>query len=193
MRNQAAPIHDFSLRARRRETENASGRLCEHGNCTNPALHRAPKRFGDRNARQWLCREHARERNLNWNYFLRMSTAEIDAARQAAIIWDRPTWPAAQATASFGKEGTARTCGRQMNGSDGTPAGMERSESRRRALAILGLQSAATPKDVRSRFRRLLRMLHPDLNAGRHVDATRLRAVIWAWRELQPANTARTQ
>ena len=191
MRKPAAPVHDFSLRAQEREQRSPDGRICVHGTCKKPAHHRAPRFPGDRKHAQWLCQEHARERNLNWNYYRRMTATEIDAARRAAIIWDRPTWPAAQAAA--GVRSRADTSRRAKHTADYDVRAPRRTESHRRALAILGLQAAATPVDIRNRFRKLLRLLHPDMNAGRHVDATRLRAVIWAWRELRPASTARTQ
>ena len=191
MRKTAAPVHDFSLCAQEREQRRRDGRTCAQGTCTRPAHHRAPRFPGDRDQAQWLCKEHARERNLNWNYYRRMTATEIDSARRAAIIWDRPTWPAAQAAAGF--RSRMDTFNRSKNMTDHDVRAPRRTESHLRALAILGLQAAATPVDIRNRFRKLLRLLHPDMNAGRHVDATRLRAVIWAWRELRPASTARTQ
>ena len=192
MRESAAPLHDFSLCAEQRDEGLADARVCAHENCARPGHHRAPRRPNDPDEPKWLCREHARMWNLNWNYYGRMSTLEIEAARRAALIWDRPTWPAAQAAAGFRKF-ASRGRSRIWDAKDqGAPA-MNMSEPRRRALAILGLRSAATSGDIRNRFRKLLRLLHPDMNAGRHVDATRLRVVIWAWRELRPAGTARTQ
>ncbi len=191
MRKPAAPIHDFSLCAEQREQRRPGLRFCAQGTCNRPAYHRAPRFPGDREKPQWLCQEHARERNLSWNYYRRMSATEIDAARRAAIVWDRPTWPAAQAAA--GVRSRAEAYGGSKNPAEHDVRATRRSESHRRALAILGLQAAATPGDIRNRFRKLLRLLHPDMNSGRHVDATRLRAVIWAWRELRPASTARTQ
>ena len=192
MRKTAAPMHDFSLCAERRRQETLQLPVCAHGACGRPGRHRAPNGPGNWGEPQWYCREHARERNLNWDYFHRMSSAEIEEARRSAIVWDRPTWPAAQAAGgarSNGKHADSRAAGASEN-----RAGVQkRSESHRRALAILGLQAAATPGDIRNRFRKLLRLLHPDLNAGKHVDATRLRAVIWAWRELRPASTTQPQ
>ena len=192
MRKTAAPMHDFSLCEKRRRQQTSELPVCAHGSCSRPGRHRAPDRPGNWEARQWYCQEHARERNLNWNYFHRMSSLEIDEARRSAIVWDRPTWPAAHAAAGTRNNGT-HTYSRNAGAADGGARAQKRSENHLRALAILGLQTAATPGDIRNRFRKLLRLLHPDMNAGKHVDATRLRAVIWAWRELQPANTAQPQ
>ncbi len=192
MRESAAPLHDFALCAEQRDEGLAGAHVCAHENCARPGHHRAPRRPNEPDEPQWLCREHARVWNLNWNYYGRMSTAEIEAARRAALIWDRPTWPAAQAAAGFRKF-ASRGHPRAWDATGPCAPARNVSESHRRALAILGLRSAATPGDIRNRFKKLLRLLHPDMNAGRHVDATRLRAVIWAWRELRPAGTARTQ
>ena len=180
-----APDHDFSL-AREPRSADRGLRVCAHPDCRDQGTHPAPRGAVPGAAGQWMCRRHARERNLDWNYFGRMSTAEIDAARRAAMIWNRPTWPAVQLTASFGDP--RRTPPPRPPGRARRAAAANRSAADLRALRILGLSAAATPGEIRRRFRKLLRRLHPDLNSGRHVDATRLRAVLWAWRRLQPAN-----
>ena len=192
MRRRAVPVHDFSLCAEYRARQKNGHRVCAHANCDRAAHHPTPMGRDPSVGAQWLCACHARERNVNWNYFQRMSGGEIDAARVAAHTWNRPTWPVGggPSAARAAPQHRGPDCG---GSKDARMRASGRSRSDLRALAILGLHAEATPGDIRDRFRRLLRNLHPDLNDGRHVDATRLRAIIWAWRVLRPAGAARTQ
>jgi len=190
MSNPAVPVHDFSLGVGRRFPCMEHLRICDHGDCLEPATIPAPGHDSRARASEWFCPAHARERNRSWDCYRQMGPAEIEAAQRSALVWDRPTWPVGQSAEPRRHPGAA--AGRKP-GPTGAAACASRTATESTALAVLGLQAAATPGDVRTRFRALLRKLHPDLNPKGPVDSDRLRAVVWAWRTLRKAFAAKAR
>ncbi|MEO1137410.1 MAG: hypothetical protein AAFW68_12525, partial [Pseudomonadota bacterium] len=74
---------------------------CAVPGCESKAACSLPKSPREPRARIWLCLEHAREHNRNWNYFDGLSDDEAKKVREASQYGDRPTW-------SMGKNDRAR-------------------------------------------------------------------------------------
>ncbi|MEM8936626.1 MAG: hypothetical protein AAGC77_09490, partial [Pseudomonadota bacterium] len=67
-------------------------RVCEYEGCDNQAACSLPKSPREPRARIWLCLEHAREHNRNWNFFEGMSDEEVQEQTINSLYGDRPTW-----------------------------------------------------------------------------------------------------
>ena len=67
-------------------------RLCDREGCDRKAVVRVAKSPRESQDKVWLCQEHARAHNAQWNFFEGLSEAEATAARLANIYGDRPTW-----------------------------------------------------------------------------------------------------
>ena len=57
-----------------------SSRRCEHPNCSKKGMYRAPKSPDHLDEFYWFCREHARQYNLNWDFFKGQSKEEVEKA-----------------------------------------------------------------------------------------------------------------
>ena len=57
----------------------------------------------------------------------------------------------------------------------------------RRALATLGLEGDASPQEVKTRFKTLVKRHHPDANGGDTRSADTLREIIQAYNYLKKA------
>ena len=156
------PDHDFSL-LRARMPMASDTRSCDADGCLEAGLHRAPRGRRPEEGVYWFCEAHASEYNTGWNYFDGMSHSEITAAQRNGR-WHPP-----------GPEDHPRE--------ERMPPPLCIEE--RHALIVLGLGLRATQEQIRRRFHDLIKRLHPDSNGGRTVDASRLRAVIWAWGQLR--------
>ncbi len=121
-------------------------RLCDRVGCNNPGDRPAPKSPNSRE-RWYFCEAHAAEYNKNWNYFEGLNE-EQKAAREAEEM----------AGASAYRSSAHYEWGGPGDGS--------RSRDEMRALGILGLDSDADHKAVRSAYRRLAKEHHPDLKQG---------------------------
>lgn len=183
---------DFSLITERRRARERQfgGRRCDAPGCTELGCYPAPRHRLPKHGVYWFCRKHVREYNQNWNYFEGMSAARIRAEQCQTRAWNGS------------RNGTGRRTPRDFAGDADNPAHRKPYEpswtkSRlhnwrrppgpraRRALTILGLRWHATLPEIRTRALRLIKRFHPDLNPGETVDPRRIRAVIWAWKELR--------
>lgn len=173
-------------------------RACDHPDCPGEGLHRAPHSREMLDSYYWFCLEHARSYNAAWDFFAGMSQSEIDEFRRADVTWHRPTWPM----------GPRTRLGRLLNGEgirdlfgifgDDGEDGAKRDRcaaaalpaGERDALATMDLGLAATPTDIRSRFKELVKRNHPDVNGGDKAAEERLKVVISAYRMLMRQRTA---
>ncbi len=171
-----------------------SVRFCDHDRCTEHELYRAPKAPDDLHSYYWFCLKHVQAYNKSWNYYADMTADEIEAQIKFDTIWQRPTWPLGGNPGDksgprpedvddpfdlFGEE-RASTNGSTRGASFGT-AGREL-----QAMATLGLTPPLSLSQLKSRFKELVKKLHPDANGGDKQAEDRLRLVIEAYAILKP-------
>lgn len=182
--------------------EDSALRACEWPGCADEGLHRAPRDRDNLRDYRWLCLEHVREFNARWNYFAGMSDREWSSLQKSQATWDRPTWPMGNRS---GKVWRARekqllddladlagsaghTAHRSANGENG---GAPLAPEQEQALAVLELDGTATLKDVKKRFKQLVKRYHPDANGGpkarTKASQERLRRIIEAYAQLKKA------
>lgn len=129
------------------DTDPVGVRICDFEGCAEKADHPAPKSPSS-DERWWFCIGHAAEYNKNWNFFEGLSG---DQAREYAAR-------EARTNAGYSEAGTYSWGG----GTD--KDGVSRVE--REALEALELDSPASPAEIKARFRKLAKELHPDRNPG---------------------------
>ncbi len=169
-------------------------RMCEHPDCREEGLHRAPKARDRLNEYFWFCLDHVRAYNRTWNYYEGMDEEEIEAHIRQDTVWQRPTWP-------LGGWGAAPKAGgsifRDYFGFfvDGDPLGSGRTESVRRApptveeqaLAVLELRPPVTLEEIKIRYKILVKRLHPDANGGDKAAEELLKVINQAYSTLKSA------
>ena len=196
---------DKARRARARGMSGAvgsSGKPCEWPGCRQTGAYRAPSSPDQLHEFRWFCLDHVREYNRAWNFFSGWSEEEIDEQVRAERTWERPTWaikggmfkPGTQsphaegkAWARFGFSDPLEILGDSATLNPGAQA-ERRQRFRRltrdeaRAMDTLGLDHAVEDRaEVRTRYRELVKDLHPDMNGGNRTDEARLARVIRAW------------
>jgi hypothetical protein len=173
---------------------------CDWPNCAAPATHRAPKgRLRERE--YWrFCLEHVREYNHSYNFFAGMSTDDIARFQKDAITGHRPTWkmgmtgggrfrkPDPAAFSGGGADdplGLFREFGGRAGGEQPRAEGRMVRNAERRAFDVLGLETDATARDVKIRFKTLVKRHHPDANGGDRSSEEKLREIIQAYNYLK--------
>ncbi len=142
-------------------------RLCDRVGCELPGDRPAPK-SPNSPERWYFCEGHAAEYNKNWNYFEGLNE-EQKAAREAEEM----------AGASAFRSSAHYEWGGPGDGS--------RSRDEMRALDVLGLDSDADHKAVRSAYRQLAKEHHPDLKQGDKAAEARFRQIQAAYDVLKKA------
>ena len=176
---------------------------CQHPDCALPGVYRAPKSRTQLNEYFWFCLDHVRDYNKAWDYYAGMSQAEIERHVRNDVVGQRPTWP-------LGKWGAHGPGGRTyaprstfipedfaaaLNGAEQARERREREQRRRnarlskeeQALAVLELTAPVTMQEIRTRYRILVKKLHPDANGGDKSAEERLKVVNQAYSTLKAA------
>jgi hypothetical protein len=169
-------------------------RNCQHPECAEAGVYRAPKSRERLREYYWFCLEHVRAYNSAWNYCAGFSEADIEAQVRAQACWERPTWrlgdwhtyrPEA-AMASF-----AHAFGIEGDGEAGDNRSRRRQEGSQttatddKALAVLGLAPTATRAEIKARYKRLVKRYHPDANGGDRQAEERLKVINQAYSTLR--------
>lgn len=172
---------------------------CEWPGCASRGGYRAPKGRDREGEYHNFCVNHVREYNKQYNYFSGMSDADLSAWRDQAHTGHRPTWKLGENSwASFNggrfrqarsDEAGYRDPHRLFDQDDSEPARERRAvrNAELKALHALGLDEQATPDQIKSQYKTLIKRLHPDANGGSRATEDKLREVINAYDYLRSA------
>lgn len=191
---------DFAARRARTRfhgrMENAA-EACSEAGCEAPGEFRAPvpggRRPGFDGPGDWrfLCLDHVRAFNSDYNFFEGMSSDEIEAEQTPYGGWDRetrafspnagggPRW--ADFTDPLDAIGARFARKAEGERKDGRPL----SDGDRRALKVLGLGQDVDRRALRMRYAELVRRYHPDRNGGDRSHEKALQDVIAAYTQLK--------
>jgi hypothetical protein len=135
------------------------------------------------NAYYWFCLDHVRAYNAAWNYYAGMSEVEIERDVRQDTVWQRPTWPLGW-----------RIAGRpwrdplHLYQNDEHEAGAQAPHARRRpmsedekALAVFELDPPFELAELKSRYKLLVKLHHPDANGGNKEAEERLKIITRAY------------
>ncbi|CAM1629168.1 J domain-containing protein [Bartonella apihabitans] len=175
---------------------------CQWEGCTKPGTHRAPAGRDHEGEYLHFCLEHVREYNRNFNYFTGLKDEEIAKFQKDALTGHRPTWKsgvnaaAAKPAADFSRirSGSAAYQNRvndplhmfnQQSRATNAPRKLKTLEAR--AFMTLGLDANATSRDIKAKYKALVKLHHPDANGGDRSSEDRLREVLQAYNLLKNA------
>ncbi|SOC84335.1 DnaJ domain-containing protein [Ensifer adhaerens] len=182
-----------------------SAPTCQWDGCDEPGKHRAPVGRHAEGQYFLFCFEHVQKYNKGFNYFSGLSDSEIARYQKEAITGHRPTWTVGvNKNAKHGPtQGTTRSGSAASQARMKDPFGfVEQGRGRGprfeprvkklkplegKAFETLGLAANATPEDIKSRYKELVKKHHPDANGGDRGSEERFRAVIQAYQLLKQA------
>jgi curved DNA-binding protein CbpA len=185
-------------RARPSADESVSAGMCQWNGCGRQGTHRAPKGRGHEGEYFLFCVDHVASYNKSYNYFEGMSSGEISEFQKASATGHRPTWTmgvnrqsggAATAEAADPLEilKTLRGFPRQPPREAQEPRRRVLHRAARNHLAALNLDEHATAEDIRTQFKALAKLHHPDHNGGDRSSEVRFREVLDAYNYLKQA------
>ena len=148
-------------------------RLCDWQDCSDAGEHRAPRSPDDLNSYHWFCLDHIRQYNKAWNFYEGMSDEEVEADVRRDTTWNRPSWPFAgeRRDVNFRPTGPdiddygafGETFGETPNRTQWRH-GPDTPQSK--ALALFDLTPPLNARDLKSRYKDLVKRHHPDTNGG---------------------------
>ena len=194
-----SPLFDRIRVKREQRREETSGRriVCDYPGCAGVGEFRAP--MGRLREGQYFCfcLDHVREYNQSYNYFKGMSDADLMAYQKEAVVGHRPTWSMGvnRGAKAFREDGIDpdalfRDFGQTARGRRAEPQRPRHPAATLKAFHTLGLEDHAEPAAVKSRYKELVKRLHPDANGGDRSREDKLREIIQAYNHLKAARLA---
>jgi DnaJ domain len=164
-------------------------RVCEAPGCRLHGDFRAPFARDRLDQYRWFCLEHVREYNKKWDYFAGFDAETIEKHIRADTIWRRPVWPLGgrrsggpQIHDPLGLSDDAGLAERPAPRLDGSE---QLTPAERNALGVLELSWPLTQADVKSRYKELVKIHHPDANGGAREAEEKLKEINAAYSTLR--------
>ena len=168
-------------------------RCCDHPGCIAGGDYRAPKSRLELRDYYWFCLEHIRAYKSAWNYYAGMSDTEIEAEIRHDTVWQRPSWRlgarhgpgyAARIRDYFGvfTGGADGASGRGRRNGDREGGAVHRALSaREQALAVFELEPPFTLAGLKTRYKTLVKLHHPDAHGGDKAAEEKLKIINQAY------------
>ena len=163
--------------------------ICEWENCKEIGKFKAPQERDNSKNYKWLCKEHIKLFNKNWNYFEGMSQDEIEDFLKSDLTWHRPTQKFASSDNFFNILWNNALSDKfnffkQEKMANGF-AVRKLSEKDKDAFRIMELELNADWSIVQKKFKTLVKKFHPDRNAGNKRFEDKLKKITLAYSHLK--------
>lgn len=158
---------------------------CDWSNCAEPGGYPAPI-DPDSDDKRHFCLEHIKLYNKSYNFFEGMKEKDIAAYQRSAHTGHRPTWNMGtqRGAPDGGAEWQFQDPHELMKGNTKNPQaplGRRVTSGQKRALEALELDETTAPKEVKPRYKSLIKRYHPDANGGDRSLEEQLNKVIQAY------------
>ena len=164
-------------------------RVCEAAGCRLQGEYRAPFARDRLDQYRWFCLEHVRDYNKNWDYFAGLDANEIERHIRADTTWRRPVWPLG-GRRNGGPQihdplGLREEAGLNEKPSPRLDGSEQLTPAERNAMGVLELSWPTTLADVKSRYKELVKIHHPDANGGAREAEEKLKEINVAYSTLR--------
>lgn len=176
---------------------------CAWAGCEAEGTHRAPKGRNREGQFHHFCIDHVRLYNKSYNYFSGMGDDDIAAYQKDSLTGHRPTWTMGVNSAGEQRERVKSHATRDWSGGvqdpfdmfDGT-AGRAREPEKpkrhiktleRKSFDTLELNGTESSVEIKSRYKSLVKIYHPDANGGDRSYEDKLAEIIQAYNFLKAA------
>jgi len=163
--------------------------ICEWQSCKESGEFKAPAERDNIKNFKWLCEEHIKLFNKNWNYFEGMSQVEIESFLKSDVTWHRPTQKFGSSDNFFNilwnnalnDKFNFFSTEKILN----TFSEKKLSEKDKDAFKIMGLEFSSDWSTIRKVFKTLVKKFHPDRNSGNKEFEDKLKKITLAYSHLK--------
>ena len=163
--------------------------ICEWSNCNGAGKFKAPTEKDNSKNFIWLCEEHIKQFNKNWNYFEGMSQDEIENFLKSDLTWHRPTQKFGSADNFFNiLWNNALSDKFNIFTEEGTiniNKNKKLCEKDKDAFIIMGLEINSDWKTIQKKFKTLVKKFHPDKHSGNRQYEDKLKKITLAYSHLK--------
>ena len=163
--------------------------ICEWENCKESGKFKAPLERDNSRNYKWLCEEHIKLFNKNWNYFDGMSQDQIEDFLKSDLTWHRPTQKFGSSDNFFNllwnnALSDKFSIFKEENLNDNLKM-RNLSKRDKDAFEIMGLEFNADWTSIQKKFKTLVKKFHPDRNSGNKEFEDKLKKITLAYSRLR--------
>ena len=163
--------------------------ICEWENCEESGEFKAPVERDNIRNYKWLCQEHIKLFNKNWNYFEGMSQNEIENFLKSDLTWHRPTQKFSSSDNFFNILWNNALSDNfnifNKKNIFNNLKDKKLSQKDKDAFKIMGLETNTDWANIQKKFKTLVKKLHPDRNSGNKEFEDKLKKVTLAYSHLK--------
>ena len=179
-----------ALRLKGYEEDEQSG-CCDYPGCLEDGVYKAPKSRLQLRNYYYFCLEHVREYNKSWNYHKGLNEQQVENSIRRSTTWDRPSWPFGTKHKMFESFVKGNVTDNfdvfEMDGfsrNNGEP-NKKFNADQLDALDIMGLKPPIDIAKLKSQYKYLVKIHHPDRNGGDRKAEERLKLINEAYTTLK--------
>tara|TARA_B100000941_G_scaffold209309_1_gene153168 strand:+ start:1603 stop:2121 length:519 start_codon:yes stop_codon:yes gene_type:complete len=162
--------------------------ICDWENCNEIGKYKAPIEKDNSRYFKYLCLEHIKIFNKNWNYFSDMTDEQVEYFIKSDLTWHKPT-KSFSSSENFFKilwnNALEDKTNIFQNSNFKNFKKSKLSQKDRDALEVLGLKYEAKWPDIQKKFKGLVKKYHPDKNHGSKKYEDILKKVTLAYSQLK--------
>ena len=163
--------------------------ICEWENCKETGKFKAPLEKDNSKNYKWLCEQHIKLFNKNWNYFEGMSQYQIEDFLKSDLTWHRPTQKFGSSDNFFNILWNNALSDKfnffQKEEIINNLKNRKLSEKDKDAFIIMGLEFNAEWPIIQKKFKMLVKKFHPDRNSGNKEFEGKLKKITLAYSHLR--------
>lgn len=163
--------------------------ICDWKKCKKIGSFKAPVEKDNSRKFRWLCEDHIKIFNKEWDYFNGMSQIEIEEFLKSDMTWHKPTKEFGSPNNFFHilwknvlSENFKTSEKYQKNG---RKFSKNLSSNDIKAFKILDLQINSSWQAIQKKFKVLVKKFHPDMNAGSKLYEDKLKTITLAYQHLK--------
>ena len=161
--------------------------ICDWENCKNVGDYKAPTERDNSRKFMWLCKNHIKLFNKNWNYFDGMSQDEIEKFIKSDLTWHRPTQEFASNDNFFNILWNNALSDKFniFKENELTQKNRKLCEKDKDAFKIMDLKYTSDWTSIQKQFKTLVKKFHPDKNSGNKKYEDKLKKITLAYNHLK--------
>lgn len=164
---------------------------CDYPGCLEDGVYKAPKSRLQLRNYYYFCLEHVREYNKAWNYHKGLNEQQVENSIRRSTTWDRPSWPFGTKHKMFESFVKGNVTDKfdffEMDSfsKNNREPNKKFNADQLDALDIMGLKPPIDIAKLKSQYKYLVKIHHPDRNGGDRKAEERLKLINEAYTTLK--------
>jgi len=171
--------------------EDQKRKRCDYSGCQEIGEYKAPKSRMQLRDYHFFCLEHVRAYNKAWNYHEGLNDQQVENSIRRSTTWERPSWPFGarrQGFDSFVRGDIKDTFNFFAEGNNIDDKEVVKGKFDPQQIAALDIMGLKPPLDIgklKSQYKYLVKIHHPDRNGGDKEAEERLKLINEAYTTLK--------